>query len=92
MLSVSLFSAVFITISFTPHLPSVDILRFSIPCMLTIIVWTNIIVIEIGFILGAALLLSKAGNEENSEDPSRLSSTEVLSLFENLSDAFLISD
>jgi hypothetical protein len=48
--------------------------------MLTIIVWTNIIVIEIGFILGAALLLSKAGNEDDSDDPSRMSSTEVCSL------------
>lgn len=57
--------------------------------MLTIIVWTNIIVIEIGFILGAALLLSKAGNEDNSDDPSRLSSTEVLTFLENLSDDFL---
>ena len=45
--------------------------------MLTIIVWTNIIVIEIGFIVGAALLLSKASHEENSTDPGRFSMTEV---------------
>jgi hypothetical protein len=60
----------------------------SIPCMLTIIVWTNIIVIEIGFILGAALLLSKAGHEDDSDDPSRMSSTEVGSHFILLSFLF----
>lgn len=56
-------------------------LLFRIPCMLTIMVWTNIFVIEFVFILGAALLLSKANNEENSEDPSRMSTTEVNKLY-----------
>jgi hypothetical protein len=46
--------------------------------MLTIIVWSNILLIEIGLILGAALLLSKAANEEDSDDASRMSMTEVL--------------
>lgn len=45
--------------------------------MLTLMVWTNIFVIEFGFILGAALLLSKASHEEDSDDPSRMSMTEV---------------
>jgi hypothetical protein len=49
-----------------------------IPCMLTIMVWSNILLIEIGFILGAALLLSKASNEEDSDDTSRMSMTEVI--------------
>lgn len=45
--------------------------------MLTIMVWSNILLIEIGFVLGAALLLSKANNEEDSDDPTRMSTTEV---------------
>jgi hypothetical protein len=70
MLSVSLFLTVL-------SLLIVVISSIRIPCMLNLIVWSNIIIIEIGFILGAILLLTKAGHEEDSDDPGRMSSTEV---------------
>eukprot|EP00602_Paraphysomonas_sp_CaronLab_P008850 CAMPEP_0185018998 /NCGR_PEP_ID=MMETSP1103-20130426/1632_1 /TAXON_ID=36769 /ORGANISM="Paraphysomonas bandaiensis, Strain Caron Lab Isolate" /LENGTH=580 /DNA_ID=CAMNT_0027549065 /DNA_START=258 /DNA_END=2000 /DNA_ORIENTATION=+ len=50
-----------------------------IPCMLTIIVWSNVIIIEAFLVAGAILMLNKAykENEAQSDDPEAFSDMQI---------------
>jgi hypothetical protein len=51
-----------------------------IPLMLHIMVWVNIVVVEVGLIIGAYLMVEKAKSERDSDDPSAMSDEQIAML------------